>query len=81
VGRLGMGVRSECRRQGIGRRLLDACLSLARNTAIEKVELEVFSDNIVAVRLYGTARLSACAGRRESAHLTAVLLGSSAGFT
>jgi ribosomal protein S18 acetylase RimI-like enzyme len=52
VGRLGMGVRSEWRRQGIGRRMLDACLSLARNAGIEKVELEVFSDNVAAVRLY-----------------------------
>ena len=52
VGRLGMGVRSGWRRQGIGRRLLDACLSLARNAGIEKVELEVFADNVVAVRLY-----------------------------
>jgi ribosomal protein S18 acetylase RimI-like enzyme len=52
VGRLGMGVRFEWRRQGIGRRILDACLSLARSAAFEKVELEVFSDNVGAVRLY-----------------------------
>jgi len=52
VGRLGMGVRSEWRRQGIGHRLLEACLSLARNAGIEKVELEVFADNVVAVHLY-----------------------------
>ncbi|HEV7614136.1 MAG TPA: GNAT family N-acetyltransferase [Steroidobacteraceae bacterium] len=39
-------------RQGIGRRLLEACLALAKNADIEKVELEVFSDNIAAVRLY-----------------------------
>jgi ribosomal protein S18 acetylase RimI-like enzyme len=52
VGRLGMGVRSEWRRQGIGRRLLAECISLARHAGIEKVELEVFSDNIVAMRLY-----------------------------
>jgi ribosomal protein S18 acetylase RimI-like enzyme len=52
VGRLGMGVRSEWRRQGIGRRLLDACLILARKTGIEKVELEVYSDNVGAVSLY-----------------------------
>ena len=52
VARLGMGVRSGWRRQGIGRRMLDACLSLARNSGIEKVELEVFSDNLGAVRLY-----------------------------
>jgi RimJ/RimL family protein N-acetyltransferase len=52
VGRLGMGVRFEWRRQGIGRQLLDACLALARSAAIEKVELEVFSDNVGAIRLY-----------------------------
>jgi len=52
VARLGMGVRAEWRRQGIGRRLLDACLSLARKAGIEKVELEVFSDNAGALRLY-----------------------------
>lgn len=52
VGRLGMGVRAAWRRQGIGRRLLDACLNLARNAGIEKVELEVFSDNLAAMRLY-----------------------------
>ncbi|MDP9008975.1 MAG: GNAT family N-acetyltransferase [Pseudomonadota bacterium] len=52
VGRLGMGVRLEWRRQGTGRRLLDSCLSLARKAGIEKVELEVFSDNVAAVRLY-----------------------------
>jgi RimJ/RimL family protein N-acetyltransferase len=52
VGRLGMGVRFEWRRQGIGRRMLAACLSLARKADIEKVELEVFSDNLAAIRLY-----------------------------
>jgi RimJ/RimL family protein N-acetyltransferase len=52
VGRLGMGIRSEWRRQGIGRKLLDACLDLARKAGIEKVELEVFADNLGATRLY-----------------------------
>jgi ribosomal protein S18 acetylase RimI-like enzyme len=52
VGRLGMGVRSEWRRQGIGRRMLGACLTLARSAGIERVELEVFADNLGAVRLY-----------------------------
>jgi RimJ/RimL family protein N-acetyltransferase len=52
VARLGMYVRAEWRRQGIGRRLLDACLTLARNLGIEKVELEVFCDNVGAIRLY-----------------------------
>ena len=52
VGRLGMGVRSQWRSQGIGHRLLEACLTLARSAGIEKVELEVFADNVVAVHLY-----------------------------
>lgn len=52
VGRLGMGVRLEWRRQNIGRRLLDACLSRARDAGIEKVELEVYTDNIAAMHLY-----------------------------
>ena len=45
-------MRSEWRRQGIGRQLLDACLALARYARIEKVELEVFSDNLGAIRMY-----------------------------
>jgi L-phenylalanine/L-methionine N-acetyltransferase len=52
VGRLGMGVLLEWRGRGIGRRMLDVCLSRARTSGIEKVELEVFSDNVAAVRLY-----------------------------
>jgi ribosomal protein S18 acetylase RimI-like enzyme len=49
-----MGVRFEWRRQGIGHRMLGACLTLARKAGIEKVELEVFSDNLGAVRLYNS---------------------------
>jgi RimJ/RimL family protein N-acetyltransferase len=56
--RLGMGVRCEWRRRGIGRRMLDACLSLAREAGIEKVELEVFADNAAAVRLYQSCGFS-----------------------
>lgn len=52
VARLGMGVRSEWRRQGIGRRLLEACLLLAKSAGVEKVELEVFSDNVGTLGLY-----------------------------
>src|SRR3974390_754915 len=52
VGRLGMGVLLEWRRHGVGRRLLQACLGLAKNAGLEKVELEVFSDNTTAIRLY-----------------------------
>jgi L-amino acid N-acyltransferase YncA len=52
LGRLGMGVRAEWRRQGIGRLLLNACLAQARKVGIEKIELEVFSDNTGAVKMY-----------------------------
>ena len=52
VGRLGMGVKKAYRRLGIGELLLDECLRDARSGGIEKVELEVFSDNIPAVQLY-----------------------------
>jgi ribosomal protein S18 acetylase RimI-like enzyme len=52
VGHLGMGVRQGYRGKGIGRRLLVDCLSLARMAGIERVELEVFSDNAAAIYLY-----------------------------
>jgi ribosomal protein S18 acetylase RimI-like enzyme len=52
VGALGMGVRREWRRHGVGRRLLEECLGLARAAKLEKIELEVFTDNDGAIRLY-----------------------------
>jgi ribosomal protein S18 acetylase RimI-like enzyme len=52
VGALGMGVRREWRRQGVGQRLLEDCLGLARRAGLEKIELEVFTDNEGAIRLY-----------------------------
>lgn len=52
VGALGMGVRREWRRHGVGRRLLEAGLVLARAAGLEKIELEVFTDNEGAVHLY-----------------------------
>ena len=52
VGALGMGVRREWRRHGVGRRLLEECLGLARAAQLEKIELEVFTDNEGAIRLY-----------------------------
>lgn len=52
VGALGMGVRREWRRHGVGRRLLDECLALARSAGLEKIELEVFTDNESAIHLY-----------------------------
>jgi len=52
VGALGMGVRREWRRHGVGRRLLEECLPLARSAGLEKIELEVFTDNEGAIHLY-----------------------------
>lgn len=52
VGKLGMGVLAEYRGHGIGKRLLEACLSAAKELKLERVELEVFSDNMKAIRLY-----------------------------
>lgn len=52
IGRLGMGVKIEHRRQGIGRRLLSECIRAARAWGIEKIELEVYSDNGAAIHLY-----------------------------
>jgi ribosomal protein S18 acetylase RimI-like enzyme len=54
-GQLGMGVLASYRRQGIGRRLLDAALEGARAAGILRVELEVFRSNGDAVRLYESA--------------------------
>jgi len=64
VARLGMAVRAQWRRQDIGRQLLDACLALAKKAGIEKVELEVFSDNLGAIRLY-----ESCGFAREGVKL------------
>jgi ribosomal protein S18 acetylase RimI-like enzyme len=52
VGQLGMYVRKAWRGRGIGRKLLSACLSVVKQAGLEKIELEVFADNIPAIRLY-----------------------------
>lgn len=52
IGRLGMGVKSDFRGQGIGPALLERTLKLARLAGLERVELEVFASNTTAIRLY-----------------------------
>jgi ribosomal protein S18 acetylase RimI-like enzyme len=52
VGRLGMGVKTGFRGQGIGKALLKAALNRAYAQGLERVELEVFRSNESAVRLY-----------------------------
>jgi RimJ/RimL family protein N-acetyltransferase len=51
-GSLGMGVMAAYRGQGIGERLLRACLAKAQTKGMTRVELQVRSDNERAIRLY-----------------------------
>jgi RimJ/RimL family protein N-acetyltransferase len=52
VGKLGMGVALEFRQKGIGKRLLSDSVFKAFELGYERIELEVFSNNIGAVSLY-----------------------------
>jgi ribosomal protein S18 acetylase RimI-like enzyme len=51
-GTLGMGVLASHRGQGIGSRLLEACLTHAPRSAMSKVELTVYTSNTAAIALY-----------------------------
>lgn len=53
VGSFGMAVLTEYQRQGVGTRLLEGLLDWCREQPrMEKIKLEVFSDNQVAIKLY-----------------------------
>jgi len=51
-GVLGMGVHPAYRRQGIGRRLLEATLARAIEIGLKRVELDVIVSNSAAIALY-----------------------------
>lgn len=51
-GTLGMGVLPEYRGQGLGRRLLEACIRKSWENGLSRIELEVRSDNLSAIALY-----------------------------
>ena len=51
-GTLGMGVLPVYRGQGIGKRLLQACITKAWSKGLTRIELEVRADNELAIRLY-----------------------------
>jgi RimJ/RimL family protein N-acetyltransferase len=51
-GELGMGVRRDHRRQGIGKRLMIQTIARAREIGLERVELQVFASNRAALALY-----------------------------
>lgn len=54
-GTLGMGVRKDFRRLGIGTRLLEQTIGEAKKLGLERIELEVFASNTAAIRLYEKA--------------------------
>jgi L-phenylalanine/L-methionine N-acetyltransferase len=65
VGTLGMAVRDDCQRRGVGSALLSAAIDVADNwIGYARLELTVYTDNAVAIALYrkfgfeteGTAR-------------------------
>jgi len=51
-GRLGMGVLSAYRGQGVGSALLEKTLAIAKERHLERLELEVYASNVPAIRLY-----------------------------
>ena len=51
-GGLGMGIVREYRKQGLGKRLMQATLEHAKKFGIEKVELTVYCTNLDAIALY-----------------------------
>ncbi|GLS90135.1 acetyltransferase [Psychromonas marina] len=52
VGHLGMGVLSTFRGLGIGSKLLEKTITHAWEQQLTRLELEVFSDNAAAIKLY-----------------------------
>ena len=52
VGLLGIGVVSEYRGKGIGKELLIRTIIHARETGLQRLELEVFANNVAAIELY-----------------------------
>jgi putative acetyltransferase len=51
-GSLGMGVLGGYRGQGLGAKLLEACIAKACAKGLTRIELEVRADNLPAIRLY-----------------------------
>jgi ribosomal protein S18 acetylase RimI-like enzyme len=51
-GGVGMGMLPEYRGQGLGRKLLEACLKKAKESGLEKAELKVYSNNLSGIALY-----------------------------
>lgn len=54
-GTLGLGLLPEWRGRGVGRRLLEATLAMARRAGFKRIELDVHADNQRAIALYEKA--------------------------
>ena len=83
VGHIGMVVDRKYRRKGVGSALLTSVIDLAYNwLGLTRLELEVFTDNIAAIKLYekfgfvkeGTSRAYALReGSYDDVHIMALL--------
>src|SRR5579862_6749490 len=69
IGRLGMGVRADHRRQGLGRQLLMAALDRTAADGLVRIELEVLASNVPAVHLYRSAGFVREGIRRQARYL------------
>jgi ribosomal protein S18 acetylase RimI-like enzyme len=79
VGSLGMGLLPAWRGQGLGRRLLQACIDKAQARGITRIELEVRADNAAAIGLYralgfGTEAVKRRAMRFDGVYFDALLM-------
>lgn len=52
TGHLGMCVHQDYRKKGIGSALLDTAIKAARDYGLERIELEVYTSNATAIRMY-----------------------------
>jgi ribosomal protein S18 acetylase RimI-like enzyme len=66
-GTLGMGVLPRFRGQGLGKRLIEACIARAWENGLARIQLEVRADNHAALRLY-----EKCGFRREGIKVRAM---------
>jgi ribosomal protein S18 acetylase RimI-like enzyme len=51
-GRLGIGIRDDFQGKGIGSKLMDNLIKLARKEGLKRIRLTVLADNYRAIRLY-----------------------------
>ncbi|MBT3943261.1 MAG: GNAT family N-acetyltransferase [Chloroflexi bacterium] len=69
VAHIGMGLLPDYRGRGLGRRLLDDALNWSWDSGYERVELSVFTDNEIAIRLYRSAGFVEEGTRRKARKL------------